>query len=273
MPSLRQLLGLKRAVTQDELRNLLKKEREQQQQEHKKTRKEVQKLREALGGNAGNESTVRTMRGILQRLRERGPEVATVIDIGASDAQWTKLAREWLPQAEYLLVEAQPVHEPALKAYQEQTPKVQVVMAAAGRARGEIYFDSSEPFGGLASDKPFAHNNIVVPVTTLDDEVRERALKGPFLIKFDTHGYEIPILDGSSETLKQTSVIIMECYNFRIAPECLLFHQMCQLMADRGFRCVDMGDVVHRDKDGALWQMDMVFIRADRPEFATNRYQ
>jgi FkbM family methyltransferase len=218
------------------------------------------------------EARAGTMAGMLKRLHLSGEDPKTVIDIGASDGQWTKLALEWFPRSEYLLVEAQPCHAEALAKFGEGRAQVQVAMAAAGRTKGEIHFNVSDPYGGLASTTPFEKNNLVVPVTTLDHEMEVRGLKGPFLIKFDTHGFEVPILEGAVEVLKQTRVIVMECYNFKISPDCLTFPEMCALLAGHGFRCADMADVLHREKDGALWQMDIAFVRDDAAVFADNRY-
>ena len=197
----------------------------------------------------------------------------TIIDIGASDGRWTAMALRHFPDHDYLLVEAQPVHIPALETFRATRPRVQLALAAAGEKPGTINFDATDPFGGIASEHPFPSNNIIVPVTTLDHEVRARKLQGPFLIKFDTHGFEVPILNGTSETLEQTEVIVMECYNFRIAPPCLLFHEMCALLEKKGFRCIDLVDPIRRPLDNCLWQMDLVFARNSRSEFSQPRYQ
>jgi hypothetical protein len=52
-----------------------------------------------------------------------------------------------------------------------------------------------------------------------------------------------------------------------------LFPELCLYLAERGFRCLDMFDPLYRPKDEALWQMDLVFARADRPEFQYNSYE
>src|SRR5262249_53469899 len=135
-----------------------------------------------------------SMDDALHRLAQRRIPVATVIDIGASDGRWSAQTMRYFPQAKYLLLEAQPTHAHALRAFQQQHANVQVVLKAAGAAQGEIYFDAGDPLGGQASYTPLPTNNIVVPVTTVDHEVAAHQLPGPFLLKTDTHGFEVPIL-------------------------------------------------------------------------------
>lgn len=214
-----------------------------------------------------------TMEGALGALARKGYAVATVVDIGASDGRWTESALEHFPQARYLLIEAQERHRAELAEFQRRHPNVRFVIAAAGERVGRIRFDSSDPFGGQATESPTGDHADSVPVTTLDREIREGKFPAPYLLKFDTHGFEPPILRGASEVLRQTSVIIMEAYNFRISSECMVFHEMCAYLAQQGFRCVDLVDPMHRPYDDNLWQMDLVFVRDDRPEFRHLAYR
>jgi FkbM family methyltransferase len=169
-------------------------------------------------------------------------------------------------------VEAQEIHRPALDAYLRRNMKAQYVLKAAGANRGSLYFDATDPFAGQASATPFA-GNIKVPVTTIDAEIAERNLPGPYLLKFDVHGFELPILEGAKQTLKDCSLIVMECYNFEIAPTALLFHDMCRHLHELGFRVVDISEPLWRLSDHALWQMDIFFVPAARPEFQSNSYR
>ena len=214
-----------------------------------------------------------TMEAAFRAMVARGHAFGTVIDIGASTGIWSERLMRYFPRCQYLLVEAQPAHEPALRDWCGRHGNAQYVLAAAGESAGRVFFEvGDDPFGGQASATPAA-GKIEVPVVTIDAEVAARKLPGPYLLKFDTHGFELPILKGASATLAATEVIIMECYNFRISPECLTFAEMCAWLGERGFRCIDLVEPLHRPHDDAFWQMDLVFARADRPEFTYQRYR
>jgi FkbM family methyltransferase len=212
-----------------------------------------------------------TMEAALARCAARGPDVHTVIDVGASDGRWARAARRILPAAHYFMVEARQEHEPGL-ARTAADPGFSYQICAAGNRDGQVYFDATELFGGQASDTPYEKNGIVVTVRTLDGLAAERALQGPFAIKLDTHGYEVPILEGAREILKHSRLLIIECYNFRLTPQSLLAHEMCAYLAERGFRCIDLCDPLYRARDGALWQMDLFFAPAADAVFASSTY-
>jgi FkbM family methyltransferase len=275
MPSLRQLLGLAGDRQVEKLHAVVKQGRRELAADVAQLQQEVKALRRQLhrGDDAAGSSGQVSMEKLLQCLSQTGMEVATVIDIGASDGQWTRMALPHFPHAHYLLVEAQACHEPALRAFTADKEKVSFVMAAAGKQVGEVHFDATDPFGGVASEHATSRSDIVVPVTTVDTEMLAKQLQGPVLIKFDTHGYEVPILARAERTLEHTAAIIMECYNFKISPDCLLFHEMCGHLEGFGFRPFIMADVVHRPQDGALWQMDIAFVKAERPEFKRRGYR
>jgi FkbM family methyltransferase len=232
------------------------------------------RLGEWLGAAArrhGLSRNLATMEAALSRCAGRGTPLRTVIDVGASDGRWSRMARGILPPAHYFMVEAQRGHEAGL-ARTAADPDFSYQICAAGHRDGEIYFDAAELFGGLASDTPVGKNCIVVPVRTLDGLVRERALQGPYAVKLDTHGFEVPILEGARDVLRQAVLLVIECYNFRLTPQTLLAHEMCAYLAERGFRCIDLCDPMYRPRDQALWQMDLFFARAEDAAFATNAY-
>jgi FkbM family methyltransferase len=206
--------------------------------------------------------------------RRRLPVVATVIDVGASDGRWSLEVMRYYPAAQYLLIEAQAAtHGAALREFQTKHANVVCELCAAGNRQGQINFLANEPLGGQASDKPYTENNIVVPMETVDGLVRKHALKGPFLLKLDTHGFEVPIFEGARETLGQCAMLVVEAYNFTLCPGCLRFYELCPYLEARGLRCIDVFDVLVRPHDHAFWQMDMVFIPSADPLFEYTEFR
>lgn len=208
----------------------------------------------------------------LERIASRGIHIESVIDIGASDGRWSADAMGVFPAANYLLVEAQQGHREALDAFVKTHTKASYVLAAAGDTEGDIFFDDADLFGGVASKAETPGAKTRVPMIAIDREMARRALKGPYLVKLDTHGFEVPILHGARETLKSAALVIIETYNFRIAPGSLLFHEMCAFMATLGFGVVDFSEPMWRKHDQALWQMDFFFVPLDSPLFSHVRY-
>lgn len=233
----------------------------------------MKKLLRFLGiGNfpVGGNDTL-SMDAALLRFRARDIPIGTVIDIGASDGRWSLSAKKYFPDARYLLVEAQSAHQPALARLKGTYRNFDYVIAAASDRCGSVYFESGDPFGGVASHT-HERGMVEVPAVTVDELVQDRRLPPPYLLKLDTHGFEVPILEGAAATLKRTQLVVVETYNFRIGIESLIFHEMCRYMEGRGLRCIDLCEPMHRPKDGALWQFDLFFIPDTREEFSSNSY-
>jgi FkbM family methyltransferase len=227
-----------------------------------------------------------SLESALARISARAIRINTVIDVGASDGRWSRAVWKHFPGAYFFLIEANRVHEKKLHSFKRKTPNADFVLAAAGDGVGEINFDASSPFGGLATHEDFAEyckaNRqggepprtafIRVPMTTVDTQVEIHALPPPYFLKLDTHGFEVSILQGAARTLQQTQLLQIETYNFQLTDSSLTFYEMCGYLVQRGFRPIDLCDPLHRPRDGSLWQLDLFFIRADRPEFHSNRY-
>jgi FkbM family methyltransferase len=210
----------------------------------------------------------------MKRIAARGIKIDTVIDVGASNGSWSLEARKCWPDAHYHLVEANVQHQAALQAVCSATPRFSYVLAAASDEPGTIYFDGSDSFGGLAMkdaspDRPGVKG---VPAVTLDGEMNSRGLAGPYLVKLDTHGFEVPILNGARQVLAGANLVVIETYNFRLETDSLRFWEMCRFMDELGFGVIDISEPLWRLKDEAFWQIDLLFIPKSRPEFSYNHY-
>ena len=214
-----------------------------------------------------------TMSSAIQRIVQHDIPIRSIIDIGASDGRWSIDTMRTFPRASCLAIE--PLHErrDALETLKQQHDNFDYALCVAGDRNGEqITLNVSDDLDGSTVDGNHGKARSV-PVRTVDAIVTGHSLEGPFLLKFDTHGYEIPILIGAKDTLAKTNVIVMEVYNFKITDDALRFHEMCSHMERLGFRCYDMADPMLRLHDKAFWQMDLVFARSDSGMFLYSQYR
>ena len=209
----------------------------------------------------------------LNWLKRSGIDVRTVLDVGASDGSWSKgCMRAGLSDANYVLFEPNPAHREKLFQFSSSHKLASTCFAAVSDQIGtaSFQFTVDDPLAGALSDSDEA--GTPVQCTTIDTEVSVRKCPGPYLLKLDTHGFEREILQGSQEVLRDTSVIVIEAYAFRLREKSLLFWELCELLQTSGFRCIDIVDPLWRRYDGAFWQADLVFIRSDWPGFEYRQY-
>ena len=211
------------------------------------------------------------MPGLLARAAARGLRPGTVIDVGASDGIWSLRAHKHFPTSRFLLFEPLQERQTVLTRLREKHG-FHIVSSVAGARSGTVSFAVDPELDGSGVAGPGATTTRDVPVEAIDAVIASRELPGPFLLKLDTHGYEVPVLEGASAVLQQTELLIIEAYNFTLTPNCLRFHELCTWLEARGFRCCDLADPMRRPGDGALWQMDLVFAPSSSPLFGNNHY-
>jgi len=208
----------------------------------------------------------------FHRVRRHLGPIGTVIDVGASDGRWALDAHRYFSSSLFFLIEAQAVHEQRLQRFCRKHSWAKFAIAAASDHAGQVWFDDSDPFGGQASVTRSQLAQTAVPAIRIDDVVREKQLPGPYVIKLDTHGYEVPILEGAAQTLQKAELVIIETYNFKLTEDSLRFHEMVAFMENRGFRVIDFSEPLWRKLDRAFWQFDLFFLRATHDVFSHTGY-
>jgi FkbM family methyltransferase len=211
----------------------------------------------------------------LSRAKARNLEPVTIFDVGAASGKWTEDALKLWPSAHYVLVEPLTEQLHAIENMKKRFPQIRVdtVGAVLGSGKGEVNFNVSPDLDGSGVYDQASPNSRTVPMTSLDIIQNELNTKGPYLLKLDTHGFELPILAGASSILTQTELIVVEVYGFYISPTAKTFWEMCQHLDNLGFRLIDIVDVMHRPGDSAFWQCDAFFLPKSSPIFANNAYQ
>lgn len=206
----------------------------------------------------------------LANLRRAGFQPTAVVDGGAYRGDWTRQFWSIWPGRPSLMIEPLPAQRQGLDALAATTPGSLVVSKAVGRSVREVRFRKQETNSGIASEDA-ADQTILVPCTTLDAILDESPGIIPNLMKLDLQGYELEALTGCERHLKQFEVIILEVSILRIG-EVPIFSEVDRVMGDRGYRVYDVLPQYYRPLDGALWQMDVFYVREDSKLIASRSW-
>lgn len=212
------------------------------------------------------------MSSALNRLAEVCPEVKTVIDIGAASGSWCAISHRVFPSASLVAVEPLPESFAKLRARLRSIPNSFAMQAVVSDLdRSEVEFTIS-PDGDGSGVGLMGGISQKMPSRTVDSIIDELCMSGPFLIKLDTHGHELPILSGAHKTLSQSMAVIIEAYNYKLTERSPLFWELVQTMVGYGFRPFDLVDPSPRPLDSSLWQFDIIFLPANHRVFASSAY-
>jgi FkbM family methyltransferase len=206
-----------------------------------------------------------SMAGGLAQLARLGFQPRTVIDAGVANA--TPELYQTFPAASILLIEPLVEFEPFLQKICS-TYNAQYVLAAAGQAPGSATFHvHSDKFSSslLSEVEGVSVDGTprTVPVVSIDQQCAEKSLAGPYLIKLDVQGAELQVLAGAARTLLQTDAVILEVTLFATMIGGPQFFDLITYMKGAGFVPYDLFGFQYRLLDGALSQLDMIFVRED----------
>jgi FkbM family methyltransferase len=188
----------------------------------------------------------------LSVLRARGVPVSTVIDVGVLHG--TKELILAYPDCEHILFE--PVEEFAEeigRAYAGISHRL--IRAAVSDRSGTIGLATTSIIPGLAVSHSWMAEggSRTVPMISLDDYLKVNQCGAPFFVKIDVDGSEMQVLKGAEETLKRTSVVMIEAPVDSFA-ERVFFLQTA------GFRIFDIVEPCYYD--GGFWQADALMVKS-----------
>src|SRR5690606_27318248 len=160
-----------------------------------------------------------TMIGGLRRYSNLGLPVGTIIDVGAAAGSWSLMAEQLWPECAFVLCEPLEERKEQLQALARDKSNFLFIPYAAGSDENLVDFRIAPDLdgSGISSGSVSDGKNRKVAVRRIDNEIKTLDLVGPFIVKFDTHGYEVPILEGCAGILSDVELFIIECYGFRIA--------------------------------------------------------
>ena len=186
----------------------------------------------------------------------------TFVDIGAHIGDFTQNILKISPQCSCYLIEANPNCEPYL---QKLNQPYQIIGLSSNVNVSELYIENVNHIGTGAS---FYKENTEfyregkyhkIPIqTTLLDNLNLFPEKVIDLIKIDTQGSELDILNGGSKTIKRTKFVILEVSIQQYNHKAPLVDKLVNKMREYSFKLQDILNYIYIDNK--ITQMDFLLV-------------
>ncbi|MCW8139220.1 MAG: FkbM family methyltransferase [Planctomycetota bacterium] len=198
----------------------------------------------------------------LEQLARFGFRPGLIVDVGAYVGDWSRLARRCFPDAAIVMVEAQPDKADALARACAEVGNATAVRALVGpEARPQVEFFAMETGSSVLSERTDHPREVIrVDMTTLDAATAD-APPGPALLKLDTQGYELEVLRGATRLLERVEVLQTELSVLDFNEGAPALHEVIAFLAARDLVLFDLADITRKRSDGALLQLDALFVR------------
>jgi FkbM family methyltransferase len=136
-------------------------------------------------------------------------EVRTIVDVGANVGQTIGAARIVFPDADIVAFEPTPGSFEILRSRWGRDPHVRLFQTALGKTSGKGYLQCVGPTSELnriIACPDLRYDTLHVSVQTLDEVAEALGLKQINLLKIDTEGHEVQVLQGAQRFLDQSRV-------------------------------------------------------------------
>jgi FkbM family methyltransferase len=238
---------------------------------------EISRLESPSPGSSGH--IVGNMRLLLEDLRSRGFVPLSILDVGANQAEWSRMAKSIFPKANCFLIEPQVEMKLFLEKFCEDFPGSAWFLAGAGAAPSHltqtIWDDlaGSSFLPGESEELKRLGKQRIVQIITIDSLLDNKEITMPQLVKLDVQGFELEVLRGGQKLFGHTEVFILEISLFKFIEKMPIFHEVISFMSERGYLAYDFPGFLRRPYDGALAQVDICFAKHDGMLRTTNRWE
>lgn len=217
---------------------------------------------------------------LLSQLKETGYAPSCIFDVGASNGEWSRMIANVYPDARYHLFE--PLSD-RLDIYRDRMAanlashsnftlhKIGLGdanggqdMAIFGNGVGSTFIEIERIKKNKESLQASGHLADIAEFTVrrLDDYVPEIGSPQPNIVKMDTQGFELAIIKGGPEIIRQADILFLETWLFRgYGATTPLLHELMDELTGLGHTLVDFGDTYRRPSQ-RLTSIDAVFFSA-----------
>lgn len=200
-----------------------------------------------------------------------GLDCDLIIDVGANRGQFSLISRLVKPDVPILAFEPIPTEAEVYRRATSGFANILLHQTALGENGGEaeIHLSRSADSSSLlpigeTQRKLFRDTDEIgtlkIPVKRLDDFQSEWEKYSRILLKIDVQGFELSVLKGAVEVLKNCAYVYAECSETELYVGQALYRDVADFLEQRGFRSQSR----HNETvvDGKLVQADYLFVRS-----------
>ncbi|MBR0685659.1 FkbM family methyltransferase [Bradyrhizobium manausense] len=200
----------------------------------------------------------------LAAVAKRGMTPKTIIDVGAFEGDWSKMARAIWPASRIYMIEPNRSKQDNLAGV-ARTIDATVFGDLLGAHDGtDVVFNVMSTGSSVYNERsPLDRTSENRQLKRLDSLLPP--LEAPAFLKIDTQGYELEVLRGATRLLDRLSAILLEVAIIEINEGAPLLDEVVQFMRGIGFVAYDIMEIHRRPLDRATNQIDILFVRPESP--------
>jgi FkbM family methyltransferase len=195
----------------------------------------------------------------LTDLRQRGFNPRMIVDVGAYEGTWTRSVKEIWPEAQVRMFEPNSEKTEKLNAVSESLGVAFSNELLGARDGEESQFHVMETGSSVYAENSNVDRHVVTKkLRRLDSVLNGQRVD---FLKIDTQGYELEVLKGATQALKDAEVLLLEMSLIPINKGAPLMHDVVAFLKQREFVLYDIVELHPLIGDGALWQIDGLFVK------------
>jgi FkbM family methyltransferase len=198
----------------------------------------------------------------LAAVARRGIQPAVVIDVGAFEGDWSRMARQIWPSSKILMFEPNSQKKADVDRAAKEIGATAYNDLLGADDGQEVTFNVMGSGSSIMSERsPLDRTQETRRLSRLDSTVLSAT--SPTFLKIDAQGYELEVLKGAQQLLPSIEAILLEVAIIEINEGAPILADVVSFMKTIGFVTCEILEIHRRPLDQALNQIDILFVRAE----------